>query len=67
MLSDSFACGGGGGSGATRPLPRNGYTEELQGDPKTGYVAPSLKQRSKMDIVSKIWRARGLNAGQSKR
>jgi len=58
------------GGGATRPLPRDRGVEELHGDPTVG---PRLKvwtldQRSKIEeVVPKMARRRGTDAGQSRR
>jgi len=52
-----------GGSGATRPLPRDRSVEELHEDPTVGPRPQGLDQRSKMEMA----RRRGSDAGQSRR
>jgi len=65
----------GGGGGATRPFPRDGGVEELYGDPTVGprpkvwtrATPQGLDQRSKMEVVPKMARRRGSDAGKSRR
>jgi len=41
-----------GGGSATRPLPRNGGTEELHGDP---IVGPRLKVWTRVNCLPVVW------------
>jgi len=53
--------------GATRPLPRDGGVEILHGDATVGPKPQGKDQRSKIEVVPKMARQRGYDAGQSER
>jgi len=55
-----------GGGGATRPLPRDGGVEELHGVP-TVWPRPRSGPEIKNEVVPKMSRRRGTDAGQSRR
>jgi len=56
-----------GGGGATRPLPRDGGVEELHGDPTVGPCPRSEPEVKMEEVLPKMARRRGSDAGQSRR
>jgi len=50
----------------TRSLPKNGGAEELGEDPQSGHVSRS-EPEVKMEVVPKMVRQRGSDAGQSRK
>jgi len=53
----TFHYTGGGGDGATRPLPRDGSVEELHGNPTVGPYSMVWTRGQKWKKLSQRWRA----------
>jgi len=59
----SIHCIGGGGDGATRPLPRDGGAEELHEDPTVGPRPKIWTRGQKWKKWCRRWRAGELGCG----